>query len=142
MALQSQIEAYHDCLGYYERALEKGGIRLKTKGNEGDAKYLQLRLHKARQLHREENARMYPDGHPMHGNSPYDKFSVANPRRDTEGFWWVYIETRGAGVLEIEDLGEFYETTTPDRTVRESESRGDRLSDRDEQPATDADDLR
>lgn len=84
--------AYSDCFELFDRALEKGRIRVGYP-TKGEAHQLLSRLQYCRVLDREESQRIYEADHPQWGTSAYDSLIVRIPREE-EGKWWVYIEPR------------------------------------------------
>lgn len=70
-----------------------------------DAHYFRLRCNQARILHRKENAKVYPEGMPLHGASEYDPLQL-KLKEDTEGGWWVYAERTQLDPSAVELLSE------------------------------------
>ncbi len=90
MTLSNSILAYNDCFKLFDKALEAAkGIRIEY-GEEKVAGYHGLRFNKARSLDRERNAKIYPEGDAMHGQSLYDAISIRR-RQDDEGIWYVIL---------------------------------------------------
>lgn len=98
--------AYKDCEEAWEKARSaEHGCRVRVPGY-NEAINLRMRLHQCRELDRKEQRRVYeatPE-HPMYGSSAWD--GLVCRLREADDSWWVYIEKRGAGILEIEPLGE------------------------------------
>ncbi len=84
--------AYTDCFELFDRALEKGKLRIGFE-SKGDAHQLYTRLQYCRVLDREESERVYEPGAPNYGVSAYDPLIVRAPRLE-EAKWWVYVEPR------------------------------------------------
>lgn len=104
MSLPDSRLAYTDCFAMFERALnDPAGIRIRA-DERGHAFHLRMRLHKARQIDRDDNARTYERGDPMFGKSIYDQF-VIRVKEDQESFFWVYIE-RATMPTHIEALSD------------------------------------
>src|SRR5437879_3042946 len=111
MTLPNHIGAYTVEIETFESAsADLTGIRVYYGKNEGEAKKFQLRLHQARALNRQENARLYPRDDMRHGHSPYDNL-VVRVREDVAGDWWVYLEKRIFDPERIESLTPATEAT-------------------------------
>ena len=71
------------------------------------AKYFVSRCNSFRKLHRKDSKRLYPEGHSMHGQSPYDQLRVAVTQSEILGcsipFICVYLERRRPGAYEVID---------------------------------------
>jgi hypothetical protein len=95
--------AFADAYECMERALkDEFGIRVRFE-TEGHALNFRTRLNAARNIDRRDNGRIYPDTHPMHGVSEYDKVSARI--REVDGCWYIYlVPILGADSLEIEAL--------------------------------------
>ena len=97
---------------YFDRALaQERGIRIPF-DDYGDARALQLRLHKARQQDRRANLEIYEPGERLYGHSIYDGLICRVKRADDRV--WVYIEHSTAGepeVLSVVSDGPQYEPT-------------------------------
>lgn len=104
MSLPVHIDAYEDCLDYFEQALgQPSGIRVKFE-EYGQAHLFTMRMHQARSLQRALHKRLYPSEDPRYGRTEFDKLMVRQPRQDTEDFWWVYIERSNSRVMRVEPL--------------------------------------
>lgn len=91
MALPITRQAYTDCETIFERAdATAHGIRIRCPQGYGQANLLRMRMHKCRSIIREDNSRTYELGHPMHGCSVYDPFTVRI--REDHGQWFMYVE--------------------------------------------------
>lgn len=101
--------AYAKYFEVFDRALDSSkGIRLRFDSRE-EAFFFRGRLHSARKVDRQTNAKTYEPGHPMHGCSPYDEVTVRAPARDAEGVWWLYIERNDTLTTHVEEITD----TTP-----------------------------
>ena len=101
MSLPQTLDAYHDCIEIFDRALEN-----KTRvafASYGEAHQFQLRMCQCRALGRDETMRLYPRDDKRHGRSPYDVLVVRKPVKDDNNEWWVYIEKHGSNILAVED---------------------------------------
>lgn len=98
--------AYTDCYDIYDQALEHPhGIRMRLVDYD-KANHLRMRLHQARKIDREDNARQYEPGQPLYGSSVYDALQI-RIRTDTDNCTWLYIEPRTADIIgEIEPLSQ------------------------------------
>jgi len=106
MSLPAHIDAYDDCLDYFERALaDPAGIRIEF-DDYGQANLFTLRMHQARALQRQLHRRLYAADDVRHGRSEFDKLMVRQPREDDIGHWWVYIERSNSRVVSIEPLSQ------------------------------------
>jgi hypothetical protein len=104
MSLPKTLLAYSDCISYFDSALQYSvGVRLPV-SDLGAAYNLRMRLNNARKLDRENNARMYPPGHPMHGVSQYDKITARI--KSEEGQHYLYLERNDVESITPEGLGE------------------------------------
>ena len=106
MSLTNQISTYPDCFDLFQRAADSpAGVRAPT-ANYETAKLLQMRMHQARALQRQEARRIYPLDDIRWGKSVYDHL-VVRVRQDTEGTWWVYVEGQNMYIMtEVEELEE------------------------------------
>lgn len=106
MSLPTHIDAYDDCLDYFQQALDDThGLRLRF-ADYGQANIFTLRMHQARALQRQLHRRLYDANDPRYGRSEYDKLMVRQPRQDTEDMWWVYIERSNSRVVSVETLSQ------------------------------------
>lgn len=111
MPISSSPLAYADCYDAMYRALEDDrGVRLKV-DTRGNAEFLRMRLNTARAINREENAKTYPKGEPLHGRSEFDKlmFRIKELRsKDGSTRVYVYLEQVSSFIpdTEIENLSE------------------------------------
>ena len=104
MSLSNRLEAFEDCLEYFERALaDAAGLRV-CFAEYQQAKLFQLRMHQARALQREQHKRLYEANDPRWGASLYDKLTVRAPVEDTGGEWWVYIERTTSVILDAQPI--------------------------------------
>lgn len=105
MGLPSSRQSYADCYDLFDRASSRQkGIRINV-SDYGEAMRLRTRLHYARKLDRLSNKELYretPD-HYMYNASVYDKF-IIRIKTDTEGGFWVYIESVEATAMTVESL--------------------------------------
>lgn len=109
MTLPTSVLAFKDCFDLMDRAIASDkGMRVKYE-NEAQAQYHQLRFNRARGLDRQANLKLYDEGHPMHGRSPYDELSVRR-RTDGNGNWYLIILKLSA----VADMAEVEELTDED----------------------------
>src|SRR5258708_9905402 len=98
--------SYRDIFEKYDQALEDPkGIRL-VFTNETDARNYRTRMHNARTLDRRENARTYPEGDVMHGQSAYDVLQCIIRYGDDEKTIYLYVEPRDKNSPEVELLSD------------------------------------
>ena len=106
MSLSNALDAYDDCIIYYEKALEDPtGIRVEFK-EYGQAHHFSLRMHQARALHRAHLRQVYTPEDVRYGRSEFDRLVVRQPREDDAGHWWVYIERTNSRVISFEPLSQ------------------------------------
>jgi type I site-specific restriction endonuclease len=109
MALSESMAAYSDCYEHYDRAREatdrsKPGIRILV-DDENQARYLQMRMNKARKLEREQSKRTFDRIDHRWNKSENDKFRVRiMPTAESDGKWWVYVEEWVQRIIEVEEL--------------------------------------
>src|SRR5262249_23027130 len=104
MAVSTSRLAFSDCFELMEKAIaDEQGIRVKF-ATYDDAFNFRLRIHKARQIDRNDNLESYEDGHQLHGRSVYDTLTCKI--RKFNGGAWLRIEKITARVFEIESLAE------------------------------------
>ena len=107
-----------------EALKHKQGIRAKF-SDPGSANNFRMRLHKARQLDRDANREIYPEGHKLHGRSIYDQI-FTTIRQDGKGKFLLNLERRTIEAMDIEPIGDTDDdqTLNSDRgtSSRESES--------------------
>lgn len=102
MSVSTSLLAYQDCLEIMDRALaDPKGARIKVTDAD-EASHQRLRMHYARKLHRDENAKTYEAGHKMHGRSEYDALTVRI--KNVEGIVYLYLERTDIVANEIESL--------------------------------------
>jgi len=98
-------QAYQDCYTIFDKALDDPvGVRV-AMPDEKAARWMRNRLHRARLIHRQDNAELYDQGHPMHNASPFDVL-VVRIKEDTEGGTWLYIERGGIDLTTVESLAD------------------------------------
>lgn len=104
MSLPTHLDAYDDCLDYFEQALaDSHGLRAEF-NDYGQAHLFTMRMHQARALQRSLHRRLYPEDDPRWGRSDFDRLMVRQPREDDAGHWWVYIERTNSRVISVEPL--------------------------------------
>lgn len=112
MSSPTTRQAYADVYDIWDKALEDPlGIRMQL-ANFDKANHLRMRLHQARTIAREDNARLYAETptHPMWGASIYDKLQC-RIYTDTDRVTWLYIEPRTADIIgEPQPLSQIEDT--------------------------------
>jgi hypothetical protein len=97
--------AFSDCYELMEKAInDPKGIKVKFARDE-DAWHFRVRLHTARRIDRMDNIQLFPEGHMMHGKSPYDQL-VMRIKENGEGGFWLRLERISIDHLEIESLAD------------------------------------
>lgn len=105
--------SYTDCFELLDKALEEEeGIRIRVK-DFGDARNLQMRIHKARVIERGENAATYPEGAPLHGRSVYDELKVQIRNINNTIFLYIRSVNCIAKDYKIESLSQVQEDEEP-----------------------------
>ncbi len=109
MSLSNSLQAYGDCLDFFERVIDdaKGG-RVFI-GTFADAHYFRMRCNQARKLHRQQNLLVHAPGTPLHGCSEYDPLCF-QIKVDTTGGHWVYATRMKIDASQIELLSEIDDT--------------------------------
>ncbi len=103
MSVPKSLLSYTDCIDYFDTALRfSEGCRIPVP-DEGFAIRLRMRLNYCRKLDRENNARVYPEGHPMYGVSQYDKITCTYTK--DEGKWYLILGRNDLQRMPIEPLG-------------------------------------
>ncbi len=98
MSFSKSTLAYPDIKDYFERAIDtERGIKI-TCADEKAATMYKHRINYFRVLHRKDNQRVYPEGHPLHGRSPYDVFVIK--QRGCE----IHLEKMTLNPHQSEDL--------------------------------------
>ena len=107
MSASTSRLSYADAEAIFDAAMaDDKGIRIPFSDN-GQAMHLKMRLHKFRQIDREDNARTFERGHPLYGRSNYDVIRVRVIVLDH--IWYVYLEPlNDVGKLKIERLADVY----------------------------------
>ena len=104
MSLSNSLDAYNDCIDYFEQALaDPAGIRIAF-DTHGQASIFCMRMQQCRSLQRAFHRRIYPDDDPRYGRSEFDPLVVRQPRYDDVQHWWVYVERANASVVMVETL--------------------------------------
>jgi hypothetical protein len=104
MTLPTHRVSYEVEYGILDKAVnDEVGARIKLPSLDA-AVHLRARIHQARKIDRDENKNAFNEGHPMHGQSIYDKLVCRIKQFD--GRAYLYIEQRNAENLEIETLSE------------------------------------
>lgn len=117
MTLPTHRVSYQVEYDILDKALaDEVGARIRMPSIEA-ATHLRARIHQARKIDRVENREVYEEGHPMHGQSQYDKLVCR--LRQTEGNVYLYIEQRNAESFEVEPLSENDEPDHPPMEVGE-----------------------
>lgn len=110
MSMPKSLLSYSDCIDYFDTALSHTeGARIPV-ADIDDATNLRMRLNNCRKLHREANAKMFPEHHIMHGRSQYDKLMVKIKRFINEDDkLFVVLERIDITRRSVEGLGAYVE---------------------------------
>lgn len=102
MSLSNSRLAYDDCYTLLDKALdEPRGIRVEV-ADESAAIYLRMRIHHARTIDRNDNAKTYPADSPFHGRSPYD---ILVCRIENGGDTvWLYLDKQKVEIGRVESI--------------------------------------
>lgn len=77
MPMSENTATYQDVRDILDQAMEsERGVRVPC-DSENYATHLVMRCNQFRKLDRRENKLTYPEGHIMHGKSPYDVLSIS-----------------------------------------------------------------
>lgn len=106
MSLSNSRAAYTDCFALLDAALaDPRGIRAEVPSL-NNAYRLRLRIHQARSIDRLDNARTYPDDHPLFNRSPYDGLVCRIESLSDRA--WVYLDKVQVAIGIIEPIPEGY----------------------------------
>lgn len=104
MTVSTSLLAYQDCIAYMDKGIaDPKGIRFKVESIE-EATYQRTRIHYARKLHRDENAKTYEPGHKMHGRSEYD--ALVCRIKNVDGDIYIYLERTDFEPTDAESLSD------------------------------------
>lgn len=104
MTVSTSLLAYTDCIAFMESALEDD-LGARQEVTDADAAVqLRTRIHYARKLHRDENAKSYEPGHMMHGRSEFDKL-ICRIKHEGEKTY-VYLEKIDKPQGKVEGLSQ------------------------------------
>lgn len=118
MPLSNARLSYKDCFDIFDAALaNKKGVRVELEDMD-KATFLRMRLHNARKIDRKDSTEIYSDGHPMFGQSIYDKLAVR--LRTEDGKVWLYVEQISLD-FKIENLGEPIDEAPTETEIEEPE---------------------
>lgn len=111
MGVSKSLLAYTDCIDYFDTALRfSEGCRIPVPDRDFAIR-LRMRLNYCRSLDRENNMRLYPEGHMMHGRSQYDK--ITNTISEVEGKVYLMLERNDLQRMPIEPLGQELQVLEP-----------------------------
>jgi hypothetical protein len=103
LSLSSSRHAYTDCYALLDAALaDPRGIRAEVPSL-ANATRLRLRIHQARAIDRTENAKTYPEDHPLYNRSPYDGLVCRIEGGDR---CWVYLDKVQVEIGAVEPIPE------------------------------------
>jgi hypothetical protein len=107
MTVSTSILAYQDCIDLMDQAIaDEVGARLEVPDYDAAVNF-RTRIHYARKLHRDENAKTYEAGHKMHGRSEYDVLVCR--LKVLGGKTYVYLERTDKIIGEVEVLSQVAE---------------------------------
>lgn len=108
MTLSNSLTAYKDCRELFEQAADDdAGCRCLIPSYSHGVN-MRMRMNYFRKLDRKANATIYEYGHPLHGASAFDEFSIT-VKEDIEGAWWLYVQRRQSMLGVVERLSEVEE---------------------------------
>lgn len=118
MSLSNSRAAYLDAYVLLDKALEEPrGLRVEIIEGRGAANHFRMRIHQARQIDRNENAKTYPDpNHHLHGRSPYDLL-VCRIESGPAGTW-LYLDKQKVEIGVVESIPEGYRIEGPEPTLQ------------------------
>lgn len=103
MSLSTSRLAYTDCYTLLDAALDNPrGLRVEMRSIPA-ASYFRLRIHHARQIDRNDNAKTYSPDHPLHACSPYDALTL---RIEPGPPIWLYLDRVRVELGRIEAIPE------------------------------------
>lgn len=103
MVMHNSRLAYIDCYEIMERAMANGkGCRVKFK-DLNECFSFRSRMHYARRVNREDNAKVYGPDEPLHGRSAFDRLIISISPTD-DGGGYVYVKVSATENLIVEDL--------------------------------------
>ncbi len=109
MSVPKSLLSYQDCLDYFDTALQyTEGCKVAV-ADINDATNLRLRLNNCRKLHREANAKMYPESDIMHGRSQYDKLMIKIKAFGDDDKLYVVLERTDISRRAVEGVGDYVE---------------------------------
>lgn len=95
--------SFQDCFTLMDGALSVAkGTRIKF-ADHGSAWAMRLRIHAARRIDRRDNAKIYPQEHPLHNHSIYDEL-ICKLRPGPNGVTWLRIERLAAITFDVESI--------------------------------------
>lgn len=104
MSVPKSLLAYTDCIDYFDTALRfSEGCRIPLPDYEFGIR-LRMRLNYCRKLDRDNNAKLYAEGHKMHGTSQYDKITCV--LEQFEAIWYLMLKRNDLMRMPIEGLGQ------------------------------------
>lgn len=109
MSTPKSLLSYTDCLDYFDTCLRyTEGCRIPVSDIK-DAFNLRMRLNNCRKLHREANAKMYPESNIMHGRSQYDAIVVRIRAIGDDDKLFVVLERVDIARRAVEGVGDYVE---------------------------------
>jgi hypothetical protein len=102
MGISTDRQAFADCYGYFERALETPQGIQKWFGAYPPAAVLRARLNQVRTLDKKLNRSLYPPEDPMHGSSIYAQIRVRIFAAE-DGGWWLQLLKVSADAIDKDD---------------------------------------
>lgn len=110
MSSPTTRQAYTHCYNIYDQAMDDPrGVRMQLPTYDA-AVNLRMRMHQARSIDRDDNARMYDPSHALYGCSIYDALQI-RIFTDADRVTWLYIEPRTADIIgEVQPLSDIEET--------------------------------
>jgi hypothetical protein len=113
MTISNSRLAYKDCYQIFDAAMDDSkGIRIKVEDMDA-ATFLRMRLHQARVLERQHNAKVYEPDHKMHGCCIYDIVTIKIRPQVNDGIVYVVLERNDSVRGEIEKLSEIEDGSEP-----------------------------
>lgn len=100
MTAPKSLGAYKECEEYFEQALGTEGIAI-TLPSPKETTRLAHKMNTYRSLLRKKNKDIYPEGHNLHGMSPYDSYQVT---KDPEDPCRLLIREYKTTVVKVERL--------------------------------------
>jgi hypothetical protein len=104
MSFNKSEMAFDDLRPHLDRALgSERGIKIICE-NYAQAIVLRARFNYYRKLDRQSNSKTYPEDHPLHGHSIYDRIVLRVPKKGADNDHCVFLEKRMFDTWTVEEI--------------------------------------